>query len=524
MNTGARNWPRDATAAAASGAEGGTQNAGTKSVQSGGGSDVRADSNLGPNASHGSFLSAFGGLGAPVDVASTGAAGPSGAASGVGSASSASSASSSVLAMLEGNPLFSAGFGLMALGAALAAARRGLAAGSALARRALVVDLEIASKDASFDWFLEFLASTPRVASRSLAVETTYHQHVSGAISASFALVPGVGAHLVRWGSAHVLATRARSSRLMDASRGRPFETLKLQTLYMHRHVFAEMLGAAQAAAQKRQSGKTVLYTSLGPEWRVFGAPRRKRSLASVVLAPGVKEDLVADLRGFLASQQWYADRGVPYRRGYLLYGPPGSGKTSVIQALAGELDYSICILNLAELTLTDDRLNHLLNNVPPRSFVLLEDVDAAFAESRKKAEGFGSGITFSGLLNALDGVASAERRIVFMTTNHPERLDPALIRPGRVDFKTLLDNATPRQARQMFAQFYGDEALADEFVALVARRGLPVSTAQLQGLFIFHKDDPHGAMRAFALVDAESDPPASPQHEQAPQSGSDAA
>lgn len=79
---------------------------------------------------------------------------------------------------------------------------------------------------------------------------------------------------------------------------------------------------------------------------------------------------------------------GIPYRRGYLLYGPPGSGKTSFIQALAGELEYNICILNLSERGLTNDRLNHLLTNLPERSIILLEDIDAAFAKRDKTQEG----------------------------------------------------------------------------------------------------------------------------------------
>jgi chaperone BCS1 len=70
---------------------------------------------------------------------------------------------------------------------------------------------------------------------------------------------------------------------------------------------------------------------------------------------------------------------GIPYRRGYLLHGPPGSGKSSFIQALAGSLGYNICVLNISERGLTDDRLNYLLAHVPERSFVLLEDIDAAF-------------------------------------------------------------------------------------------------------------------------------------------------
>ena len=70
---------------------------------------------------------------------------------------------------------------------------------------------------------------------------------------------------------------------------------------------------------------------------------------------------------------------GIPYRRGYLLYGPPGSGKSSFIQALAGSLNYDICLLNLSERGLADDKLIHLLSNAPERSIVLIEDIDAAF-------------------------------------------------------------------------------------------------------------------------------------------------
>lgn len=105
--------------------------------------------------------------------------------------------------------------------------------------------------------------------------------------------------------------------------------------------------------------------------------------------------------------------------------------------------------------------------------------------------------MTFSGFLNALDGVASGEERVIFMTTNHPERLDPALIRPGRVDLSALIDDATPEQARRLFLQFYGDseEVGSKELVHMgeqveeIVKDGLAMgqrtSMAALQGLFI---------------------------------------
>lgn len=113
------------------------------------------------------------------------------------------------------------------------------------------------------------------------------------------------------------------------------------------------------------------------------------------------------------------------------------------------------------------------------------------------------SSVTFSGFLNALDGVASGEERIIFMTTNHPERLDPALIRPGRVDLSVLIDDATPWQAKTLFTRFYGRDEdspgwedidaeqlesmgrRVEEVVAQHMHEGRRVSMAALQGLFI---------------------------------------
>jgi chaperone BCS1 len=161
-----------------------------------------------------------------------------------------------------------------------------------------------------------------------------------------------------------------------------------------------------------------------------------------------------------------------------------------------GELEYNICILNLSERGLTDDRLNHLLSNVPERSIMLLEDIDAAFAKRKQTDnQGYQSMITFSGLLNALDGVASAEERIVFMTTNHIENLDPALVRPGRIDMKEFLGNATESQIRRMFLRFYENHhELADQFVQSLKDKS--VSTASLQGHFVYFKDKPEEAVK----------------------------
>ncbi|CCH46848.1 Mitochondrial chaperone BCS1 [Wickerhamomyces ciferrii] len=396
-----------------------------------------------------------------------------------------------------GNPYFAAGGGLMLLGTSLAIARQGIIRASGFAYRQLLVDLEIPSKDKSYLWFLEWMSQYKNRSSRHLSVETNFIQHDNGAVTTKFSLVPGPGKHLIKYKGAYMLINRERSGKLLDMTNGAPFETVTLTTLYRDRGLFNDLLGEAKTMALKAQEGKTVIYTSWGPEWRPFGQPKKKRMIGSVILDEGIKEGIVNDVQDFLGSGKWYFDRGIPYRRGYLLYGPPGSGKTSFIQALAGELDYNICILNLSEANLTDDRLNHLMNHIPERSLLLLEDVDAAFnMRDQTDSSGFKSGVTFSGLLNALDGVASSEETITFMTTNHPEKLDPAILRPGRVDYRVYVGDATAHQIERMFLRFYENETeKAKQFVEKAVALNVPVSTAQLQGLFVYNKNDPDGAL-----------------------------
>lgn len=405
------------------------------------------------------------------------------------------------------NPYFAAGGGLMLLGTGLALARLGVVKGSGFIYRQLLVDLEIPSKDKSYLWFLEWMSQYKHRTSRHLSVETNVITHDNGAITTNFSLVPGPGKHLIRYKGAYMLVNRERSGKLLDMTSGTPFETVTLTTLYRDRKLFNGLLSEAKSLALKAREGKTVIFTSWGPEWRPFGQPRSKRLLGSVILDEGIAENIVNDVKDFLTSGEWYHKRGIPYRRGYLLYGPPGSGKTSFIQALAGELDYNICILNLSENNLTDDRLNHLMNHIPNRSILLLEDVDAAFNKREQtNDQGFNNGVTFSGLLNALDGVASAEECITFMTTNHPEKLDPALLRPGRVDYKVMIDNATEHQVKRMFLRFYeNEEELCEKFLAKYRKLNMQhVSTAQLQGLFVYNKRDPEAAI---AMIETLQNP-----------------
>ncbi|TLD03308.1 uncharacterized protein PgNI_12271 [Pyricularia grisea] len=230
---------------------------------------------------------------------------------------------------------------------------------------------------------------------------------------------------------------------------------------------------------QGQRKGSVAVYIHRGSDFgsRAFWDTtivKPQRSLSTVYLDEGEKNRLVEDIREYLRPQtrNFYRDRGVPYRRGYLLHGPPGTGKSSLSLALASEFNLDVYMLEIPSLR-SDIELKALFTQLPQRCIVLLEDVDAIGLQHRRALSNSNledesdsedehsdsvekrSGCSLSGLLNLLDGVASPEGRILVMTTNAIEKLDTALFRDGRVDRKVYLGNMDKESARLMFKTMY---------------------------------------------------------------------
>lgn len=283
-------------------------------------------------------------------------------------------------------------------------------------------------------------------------------------------------------------------------------ETVKISALFGSRRLLEQMLEDVIRRAYARLADHTMLYTidRYGESWNLAGA-RPRRQIASVVLEGDQRERLLDDVKEFFQRRQWYADLGIPWRRGYLLYGPPGTGKTSIAYALAGELHLKLCALSLTNSKLNDQTIADLLQKTPPRSLILIEDIDAFFVARDK--QDLRIEVSFSGLLNALDGVAAQEGRIVFLTTNHLDRLDRALIRPGRIDLVIELGNATREQLRTIFLRFYPEStALATELAGQYPDRSLSPAGVQQAMLEAENVEEAVAALRkAFAQAAASA-------------------
>lgn len=318
-------------------------------------------------------------------------------------------------------------------------------------------------------------------------------------------------------------------------------EELCVSCLGRNPTVLKQLLAEARVLYLRKDDRKTIIYratssvSSYGTDsyWqRCMSRPNR--DFSTVILPDKVKKDLIADAGDYLepATRRWYANRGIPYRRGYLLYGPPGTGKSSLSVALAGYFRMKIYIVSLSSLTATEENLASLFAELPTNCIVLLEDIDTAgLSKTREKKEEDDKGgsdstptaqgqLSLSALLNILDGVAAQEGRVLIMTTNHLESLDKALIRPGRVDMIIPFQLADADMSESIFKAIYtpfdgelaegggapttdkGKKVLIDE-VAVLAKefaRRVPsgeFSPAEIQGLLLRHKRSAQTAVDA---------------------------
>lgn len=199
----------------------------------------------------------------------------------------------------------------------------------------------------------------------------------------------------------------------------------------------------------------------LGYEHRDIGTST-DHALETLALSSFVNE-AVLEARRWKVSEKWYREHSLPWRRGWLLYGQPGTGKTALVRALAEELDLPVYIYDLASLANDEFQLawRQMLSSVP--CIALIEDIDAVF-DGRKTVVG---DLTFDCLLNCLDGIERADGLFTIVTTNNPDKLDAALgiadetgksTRPGRVDKAILMDcpdkDGRLKMAKRILAEY----------------------------------------------------------------------
>jgi mitochondrial chaperone BCS1 len=386
------------------------------------------------------------------------------------------------------NQLFSGGLILMIGGAVLAYFRALPGQAWEWLKGLWVIEIDILDREAAFHWVDDWLAqhTYARDHARWLTVKTQDVQYDERQAEPTadhrprILFTPAPGRHILFYRGRLIILHRERPK--LNQGAQQPVnvrESFSITIFSRDRSIARQLLEDARDVALPLGSARLTVYRATYSSWNEQ-LTRLPRSPESVILRAGLMEDLIADARSFLRRRTWYLDRGIPYRRGYLLHGPPGTGKSSAVVAMASALQMDIALLSLSGSSLDDNELGELLAQVPANAILLIEDIDCAFVERSGTAEKQNK-LTFSGLLNAIDGVAAGEGRILFATTNHLEMLDPALIRPGRIDRKVEIAAATREQACRMFRRFFNDcdEYLAIQFGEGISEQSVPMSAIQ---------------------------------------------
>ncbi len=270
------------------------------------------------------------------------------------------------------------------------------------------------------------------------------------------------GAYILRYEGKRIVIKHTRERAAMVMSKEDSwYETISLTYWGTSQEIAKKIVAEAWSLATVRSPGKTPIFLSRYGEWEEY-TRRESRELSTVILHEEIGLKLKEDVETFLSSGERYRELSIQWKRGYLLEGPPGNGKTSSIFALAAHLKMPIYMLHLPSVS-GDNCFMGLIGELPSPCILLIEDIDTAF--NGRKSLLSDEGVTYSCFLNVFDGVASKKGRIAFLTTNHPEKLDKALLRHGRIDRRFHYPNASRWQMIQLYNRFLpGSNGQAEAF------------------------------------------------------------
>ena len=258
----------------------------------------------------------------------------------------------------------------------------------------------------------------------------------------------------------------------------------------------AKKIGDEKRKKNKEKSEETIRVYYYNEYWQLLNK-RPKRPFETIYLKEGVKDKIHNNISIFFnkETRSDYLSFGIPYKNVCFLYGIPGSGKTSLIDALASEFSCDIYILPINGNNIDDSTIMSALSTMrnnrdeeeETKKIILIEDIDCMF-ENRKEGDTHRNKLTLQGLLNCMDGFTSLEGSLMFITANNPGCLDDALIRSCRVDLKIELGFADKYQTENMFNTFLPEQK--DKFTEFYDNiKNKKYTTAMLQELLFFNRD-----------------------------------
>lgn len=248
----------------------------------------------------------------------------------------------------------------------------------------------------------------------------------------------------------------------------------KLMEMYSHMDDLCQK--ASRATRRIEVCGMDTSYINLPPtSWSHWD---------DLFLSDSVKAKVKDDLFFFINNRELFKEVGLPWRRGFLLAGPPGNGKTSICRTVASSMDFAAYSFDFSDREVTNADLTVAFmkasRNSP--SVFFLEDIDRIYDPDKSQQ----TNITMDHLLNCLDGLVVNDGLVVIATANNPEHLDPAIrSRPGRFDQVVFIDNPDESLRRSYLKHIFRKVSISDEMLELAVKKTNKMSMSHLKEVFI---------------------------------------
>lgn len=256
---------------------------------------------------------------------------------------------------------------------------------------------------------------------------------------------------LLKHGEIHVRSQSMEIPALKEYIKKILLMRIGTRTITVHQPTVTPRAAMKSTKNLEEKMGSDVAWTSF--------TIQTNKNFKNTILTQTVQKGLIDDLARFTSNEDYYNDKGIPYKRGYLLYGPPGTGKTSILKAIASHYGMDIYLINLGDVETEKDLVTIFQGTRTSTGYHILcfEDIDRCdflkkdyYRENNKKAS------LFRTFLNELDGVIETPKRITIMTVNDKSVIDqyPALSRPGRIDRKIELGHCDGDQVSRLYNHF----------------------------------------------------------------------
>lgn len=362
------------------------------------------------------------------------------------------------------------------------------------------VELTIYSEDEMYYILGEWLAKKDKTKNARTLMMNEQYDHEAGKWTSQITL--GSGYHLIRhrknWFLLHRhIQEKEGLSALFGRSRTGEID---VKTFGRSQRPIRELM--AEIKADHESGDMTRVYYWNNGDYKLVDR-KHKRPLDTIFMDEKLKAYLISDMETFQSSKEAYRKRGTPYRRGYCFWGQTGTGKTSLLAALAGHIGRSIYVINLSQAG-GDSGLQAAINGIGPDGIGIIEDIDTHKVSHKREGldgapvsvpkrsklagklenEENADILTLSGLLNAIDGIASREGRMLAITTNRLDTLDPALVRPGRFPVCVEIPPLGEYDARRMYAAYFPDDKDQTWFNQEVVSK-LPLGASAIEEMYV---------------------------------------